>query len=487
MKIREKLLLLLILPLLCQLSLVGLLAFSYAGLDKQVKAELHAKEIIAETIKVKSLVEHAVISMAFHSISGQGAGNVQNYRLKLREYLNSLDLIASNEPTETKQILEKTKQDVNLLLDLWEELALSYESQKTGLRFSRFSNRGELAESATVAFNNLSYDSAKIMEKFAPASREFRPAAVKAREGMRNAVAAVLGLNILLVLAFAYILNKSTLSRLAILTRNMERFALSKPGSQNLAGNDELSELDKAFQEMSHKLIGLEEERKSIRAIVSHDLRAPLKSMISKTKIILSRNPPENLSRNIKLLHSEIDRLRRLANTLLDIEKMEDGSIEVDLKPVDFGEILELSTESIAALCKRKQIVIETSYPENCFISCDKDRSVQVLINFLSNSVKFAPKNTRLAIRAVEIHNFWQVEVHDQGPGVPQDKQNKLFAKFIQLEQAEEIKKEGSGLGLYICKLLIEAQKGEVGYKTSDLGGSCFYFTLLQAHSLELS
>ncbi|MBX9687030.1 MAG: HAMP domain-containing histidine kinase, partial [Candidatus Obscuribacterales bacterium] len=329
---------------------------------------------------------------------------------------------------------------------------------------------------------------AKIMQRFVPISQEFRPAAIKARQGMRNAVATVIVFNILLVLLVAYILNKSTLSRLAILSKNMEQFAHGKPASEKLTGADELSELDKAFQEMSSKLIALEEHRQSMRAMVSHDLRSPLTSMILKTKIILSdesRKLPTTVHRDLKALYSEADRLRRLANTLLDIEKMEDGSIDVDLQPEAFSEILELSTESITSLCKRKQITVSTESPENCYLSCDKDRAVQVLINFLSNAVKFAPKKTELAIKAVPDQGYWRVEVHDQGPGVPADKRNKLFAKFIQLEQAEETKKEGSGLGLYICKLLIEAQKGEVGYKESELGGSCFYFKLKQASPKE--
>ncbi|MBX9685416.1 MAG: hypothetical protein K2X27_01865, partial [Candidatus Obscuribacterales bacterium] len=157
MKIREKLFLLLVLPLISQLTLAGWLAASYAALEKQVNAELHAKKVIAETVRVKSLMEHAVISIAFRSISGQGAGNVKIYRLKLAKYLKELDKLANDEPEESLKVFAKTKQDMNFLLDLWEELAMSYQpKQSTGLRFSRFSNRGELAESITLAFNNVS-------------------------------------------------------------------------------------------------------------------------------------------------------------------------------------------------------------------------------------------------------------------------------------------------------------------------------------------
>ena len=110
---------------------------------------------------------------------------------------------------------------------------------------------------------------------------------------------------------------------------------------------------------------------------------------------------------------------------------------------------------------------------------CDSDRTIQVLVNLLSNAIKFAPKDSVITLRSklTTDHSF-RFEVVDQGPGVPPDQINSLFAKFHQLDQPTAVKQEGSGLGLYICRMLITAQGGKVGYTSPGDRGSCFWFEL---------
>jgi signal transduction histidine kinase len=96
----------------------------------------------------------------------------------------------------------------------------------------------------------------------------------------------------------------------------------------------------------------------------------------------------------------------------------------------------------------------------------------------LSNAIKFAPKHSAITVSATQVENQVRVEIHDKGPGIPREKQSRLFSKFSQLEQPEEIKKPGSGLGLYICKTLINVQSGSVGVDSSEDSGTCFWFSL---------
>ena len=227
-----------------------------------------------------------------------------------------------------------------------------------------------------------------------------------------------------------------------------------------------------------------------MRAMVNHDLRSPLTSMVLRLELMMTTELAGDLSpkmlKDLKILRSETERLKRLANTLLDIDKMEDGS--VDVKPVNTpcDEMVEVSVEAVLLQCSRKKIEIKQTLPEACEFYCDKDRTIQVIINFLSNAAKFAQKNSRIEVLVHQSElrpDFWRLEILDEGPGVPQDKRDKLFAKFVQLDQPDEVRKEGSGLGLYICKMLIEAQQGHVGFYARQTGGSSFWLEIPKGQS----
>lgn len=484
MKIRHQLILLLGLPLACQLCTVGMLIYSYGRVDELANRELRAKRAIAIGLQIRTTLEQSVLSLASQSIIGANAPTekVEKQREKLNQDFQALRRLTAGEPAARKLIAE-TEKHAKQFLELWEDLALAYQpSRGDQLFFSQFLGKDEFTESLTLAFNRIREDTDKLRALYTPIAQEFHPQAVKARESLRIAIVFAVFFNLVLVAAFAVMLNKNTLIRLAILSQNMKAFSRGESALVRLRGNDELSELDQSFNSMAMELKRLDELRKSMQAMVSHDLRSPLTSMGLRVELMLGdldeRVPPAT-ARNLKLLGSEIERLRRLANTLLDIDKIQDGSLKVELIPVLCKDIVEVSVEAVFAQSKRREIEIKCELPENSAFLCDKDRTIQVLVNFLSNAVKFAPKKSVITIALREVgEKCWKVSVSDQGPGIPEDKRDRLFNKFSQLDQPAEIKKEGSGLGLYICKLLIEVQGGKVGFEPGQSGGSSFYFEL---------
>lgn len=230
-------------------------------------------------------------------------------------------------------------------------------------------------------------------------------------------------------------------------------------------------------------------------SMVSHELRTPLTSILGFAKII--RKKLENaifpeittedkkiqkairqVGDNIDIIVSEGERLTALINDVLDLAKLEAGKIEWKTKPISVDQIIEQATAATSALFEAKQLElikdIEEKLPE---IVGDRDRLVQVVINLVSNAVKFTEKGS-VTCRVRRIDNAIAISVIDTGIGVAETDQSQVFEQFKQIGDTLTDKPKGTGLGLPICKQIVEHHGGTI-WVESELGkGSNFSFTL---------
>lgn len=481
MQIRHQLAWVIGIPFALQLGTMGWLIFSSAKVDELVARETKTKKAMSLALDIRGKMEQAVLLIATKSLVGLGVNSKTLQRELIQNDFLELRGLAAEEPG-IMPVVDQLQVHSNHFLELFEEAANAYQPGNDQLFFSQFLGKNEFLESLTLSFTSIKNDAESLLAKYKPIAADLGPKALKGREALRTGMIVAIALNVAVVAGIALLLNKTTLHRLKILTDNMMDFSKGKPPTKRLDGNDELSALDATFNNMAEELARLNEFRKSMQAMVSHDLRSPLTSMALRLEMMVHMQTeplPPQVEKDLKHLKSETDRLKRLANTLLDIEKMEDGSMQVQSKNIACQEIVSTSVEALLSQLKRKQIAVEQNLPNDSAFLCDTDRTIQVVINFLSNAVKFAPKKSKVTIGLVSAsEKEWRLEVNDEGPGVPADKRDKLFGKFNQLDQPDEVRKEGSGLGLYICKLLIEAQGGRVGYRPSEGGGSCFWLEL---------
>jgi signal transduction histidine kinase len=215
-------------------------------------------------------------------------------------------------------------------------------------------------------------------------------------------------------------------------------------------------------------------------AMLSHDLKSPLSSITLNVELILNTHSdslPEQVKRILGRTQSDVNRLSRMASTLLDAEKLEAGKLNLSTSETRCSELIECALAAVWSLANQKGIELKIEQDGEIIVLCDKDRTIQVLVNLLANAIKFSPKKSAIAIRfLVTPARLIRFEVIDEGPGVPPNQVGSLFSKFQQLDQPSEIQKQGSGLGLYICKKLINAQGGKIGYLPAETGGSCFWF-----------
>ncbi len=476
MKLRHQATLLILLPALCQIVLVAMLWSAAVGLESAGRKEIRAKQILAECQKTEGLLGIRTLQITRSGFTNDRVIDIDCAAL-LEVSLKELRSLVSDSQKSTT-IVERISKNSHLFLARFEELKSSYVPGNDTILFARFLHRDEFFESIARAFNQLSADITTLSNIYGPISEEFNPVSMRARAHLLNVVILMVVWNLALIAVLTFLINRHALERLKTLMANIRTFS----GSQKLYGSDELAEIDRAFTEVSLERKRLDDIRKSMTAMVSHDLRSPLCSMMITLDLITELEQSSVTDATLHKLirvRNEADRLNRLVNTLLDIEKMESGKVEVNLSTEEVDDIIGTAVNTTTDLAKAAKVQLTTgSIDCRSPVRCDKDRTVQVLVNLLSNAIKFSPANSTVSIRAEQLDSTIRIEVIDNGPGVPPENRTQLFGKFSQLDQPTEIKKKGSGLGLYICKMLIEPQSGKIGFDAPEAGGSCFWVEL---------
>jgi signal transduction histidine kinase len=244
-------------------------------------------------------------------------------------------------------------------------------------------------------------------------------------------------------------------------------------------------ELEKATEELrtaNERLQELDRLKDDFVSTVSHELRTPLTSIRTFSQI-LRDNPdldPAERARQLGIVIKESERLTRLINQILDISKLESGNVEWHPRPVDMKEIVEDTVAAMRELFRERSIELSTRVPERVpVVTADLDRIVQVLLNLLSNAVKFCDAGQgRVEVAVTEGDGFVRVDVRDNGPGIDASDRKAIFEKFRQAGDPSMGKPQGSGLGLHICKRIVERLGGRIWVASGQREGACFSFTL---------
>lgn len=214
--------------------------------------------------------------------------------------------------------------------------------------------------------------------------------------------------------------------------------------------------------------------------MVSHDLRTPLTSVQSYLDL-LGRGVYGNLSdagtQKLALLNKSVDRLVNMIRDLLDIERWEAGHLKIAIGETTLQSIVEQSLEAVNSHKEVKKVTINTP-SEDMQLRGDAERLVQVVINLLHNAIKFSPDKGTIDLKAKKENGFVEIEIKDEGPGIPTELQKTVFERFKQVSETDATVKKGTGLGLAICKAIVEAHGGTIGVTSEEGKGSTFWFRL---------
>lgn len=262
--------------------------------------------------------------------------------------------------------------------------------------------------------------------------------------------------------------------------------------------NEQEHEIRRLFEEAERARAAAEEAdaaKSAFLSTVSHELRTPLTSVLGFAKIIKKRlderifplvpttdrkvaQTVQQVEENLKVVVSEGERLTKLIDDVLDLAKIEAGKLEWHISDVSVGEIIDHATAATASLFEQKGLrLVKDIAPGLPLVSGDRDRLVQVVINLISNAVKFTSEGT-ITCRAVHRDSAIVVSVADTGMGIAPADQPKVFERFKQVGDTLTDKPKGTGLGLPICREIVDHHGGRIWVESEPGRGSTFSFTL---------
>ncbi|MDH3711453.1 MAG: cell wall metabolism sensor histidine kinase WalK, partial [Cyclobacteriaceae bacterium] len=225
-----------------------------------------------------------------------------------------------------------------------------------------------------------------------------------------------------------------------------------------------------------------DEAKTNFIAVASHEFKTPLSAinmclMLLQDKRFGSLNPEQD--EIVASMKSEVQRLIKMVSELLDISKMETGSIELDKKLVSPKVLMDYSSSPFDVQLSEKNITLEQQIdPGLPDFLADTEKISWVLINFLSNAIRYTPEGGTITIEANQLNGNVEFAVKDRGPGIPKHDLNKVFQRFVQLKTNGKKNDKGLGLGLAISKEVITEHHGEIGVESEEGVGSRFYFTI---------
>ncbi len=267
--------------------------------------------------------------------------------------------------------------------------------------------------------------------------------------------------------------------------------------------NDEFSQVARDFNAMSHRLNELDQLKKDFVSHVTHEIKNPLASMQETIELLLEEIPgplSDKQKRLLKLNLKSGKRLSSMIGNLLDLSRMEAGVMEYEFRSQDLVPLLQAAMEEFEVQAQEKKIQIHCSFSDpRLAVECDGDRIIQVVANLISNAIKFSPPMSTIEVRAEpsmegppgvvlyssgnsasasQRNGLAVVSVSDSGTGVPDAEKARIFQKFHQARRPR-LSGQGAGLGLAICRTIIEAHHGVLWVEDNPKGGSIFRFTLL--------
>ncbi|HEU5382652.1 MAG TPA: ATP-binding protein [Ktedonobacteraceae bacterium] len=222
--------------------------------------------------------------------------------------------------------------------------------------------------------------------------------------------------------------------------------------------------------------------------MVSHELKTPLTSIKGNTQLAIrqlktSMQAFERIMGLYEATEQQSRRLNRLVDDLLDVSRTQSGRLELIPGPCDLREIVHEAIQEQQKMWPNRTITLEMDEATVLPLNADADRIAQVISNYLINALKYSDSDRPVAVKAVREGQQAYLAVHDEGPGLPTDEQERIWGQFhrvpgIEIRSSSHTSQAGLGLGLYISKMIIEGQQGEVGVQSTPGDGSTFWFRL---------
>jgi two-component system OmpR family sensor kinase len=293
------------------------------------------------------------------------------------------------------------------------------------------------------------------------------------------AVAGVIALLVSLLVAFGLARwIGDPLQRVVVASRRMPSMEVNSiaPG-----GPHEVRELTRAFNEMNMRVLTSQKAQREFVANVSHELKTPLTSVQGFAQALLDGTASTPLAQKqaAQVIYNESERMHRMVLDLLDLARLDAGTLDLQCAPVDLTALLNSIAEKFAPQARTSNVNILVEMASLPAFTGDGDRLAQVFTNLVDNALKFTPAGGRITLRSAQVGSEIQVEVIDTGEGISPDALPHIFDRFYQADPSRPGgRKHGSGLGLTIVKENVGAHSGKISVRSEPGMGSTFTIIL---------
>lgn len=240
---------------------------------------------------------------------------------------------------------------------------------------------------------------------------------------------------------------------------------------------DETGTFFKIIRDMSDKK-SVEKTREEFIAVAAHQIRTPLTALHWALEQLKSSNQDQSLSPIISEALNTSERTLKIANDLLDAAQIEDGRLELKTTPTDLKNLIEKIVKQFEDLAKNKKVSLSISAPSSAMVLADENQISMVLANLIDNAIKYNLVGGRVEIIIQEELGMIKTSIKDTGLGVSNEELPRLFEKLYRGSEAIRVEPNGSGLGLYIAKNIVERHGGRMGANSEVNRGTTFWFTL---------
>lgn len=479
LSLRKKAYILILVPLVFQIIFVAVLAFLLNQAERDVQREAHSRNIAAEANSLlRHFIEAATAVHAYKATRFAGyAASFERVSQQIPDEILVLKRLMLDDPKQQDSLARVEALGRNAVEVLSRAKILISKSNDEISPFEAISIRKDLETNV----NQITRELSDLIEEQKALQRKDVHAEERSRWLVVYALLGFVALNILVAIGLASYFNRGTSTRLEVLMDNTSRLARGEKLTPPLAGRDEIGHLDHVFHDMADALEKAARHKQELIAMVSHDLRTPLTS-VQASLTLLSEGALGDLTprvnKEVRVAENNTSRLINLINDLLDIERMEAGKLEMYMIEARVDDIFEQAIDTVGKFAEQQGIAIVAA-DTNLTVFADADRIVQVLVNLISNAVKFSPRDTTIRLDAMPLNeSIIEVTVQDHGRGIPLEQQEAVFQRFQQVSAADAKGRKGTGLGLAICKAIIDGHGGRIGVRSAEGQGSTFFFTL---------
>jgi len=475
-------LILISIPLFFELAFAGTLFYLQEDYESKLQQQIHANKVVSRTNEMWLAVMDLTTSIFATKIFPDKKLHCRWPLDKVDQEYGELIKLLENEPAQLPN-LHRMRRRAMLLLNTsntFEDPSLS--AGLAGLR-GNLQQFQHLKQMISLLGDDMVRFRQPWLERTEKAAIEIK----EARSRITIVTIAGIAVSILLAGLLFTSFMRNIYSGIQRLMENTIRFAVNQPLMPASERKDELSELEKTFHVMAETVAETAEEQKRLEQLkqdffhmVTHDMRTPISSIILSTESLsagLAGEVSSEAMPTVERVEKNANMLMNLITDLLDLETAENQGVKLLMEEFDIKELLEEVTQLVETQAAKAKVEVKIE-SEPFIVNADRMRILRVVTNLVINAVKFSPAGTTVIVRAKAGDKQVSLEVIDEGRGIPQDQLKAVFDRFHQVEKNDSRVKRGSGLGLSIAKVFVEAHRGRIAVE-SELGkGSRFWFVI---------